>query len=45
MAETRVFIGSAIRFIIGIFFALAAIYNVVKAVKRAYRSIKGISGR
>lgn len=45
MAETRAFIGGAVRFIIGIFLAVLAFYNLFKAAKRAYRSIKGIGSR
>ncbi|OPY25756.1 MAG: hypothetical protein A4E28_02980 [Methanocella sp. PtaU1.Bin125] len=45
MAETRAFIGGAIRFVIGMFLAALAFYNLFKAAKRAYRSIKGIGSR
>ncbi len=45
MAEKKGGIRGAIRFIIGMFLAVLAIRNLIRAVKHVYRSIRGVSGR
>ena len=45
MAEKKGFISGAIQFIVGVLFAALAIYNVIRALKRAYRAVRSVGSR